>query len=37
MFPWGDTVSWELRDLRWGGHGLYQKFLDRSEVRDRKR
>lgn len=33
MFPWGDTVSWELKDLRWGGLGLYWKFL---EVRDGK-
>lgn len=34
LFPWGDTVSWELRDVRWGGYGLYQKFL---EVRDGKK
>jgi hypothetical protein len=34
LFPWGDTVSWELRDVRWGGCGLYQKFL---EVRDGKK
>lgn len=37
LFLWGDTVSraeWELRDLRWGGHGLYLKIL---EVRDGKR
>lgn len=33
LFPWGDTVSLELRDLRWDGHRLHLKFL---EVRDGK-
>lgn len=38
LFPWGDTVSWaewELRDLRWGGHGFYLKFLEDGDGRRR--